>query len=206
VLGALSGLKGAGATVIRQEGLGTGIERAVGGIRGSAGGLGGAGVGTRGGGQTGGAGVGAGLGGVGGFGLNGRPDGAGGTGPTELGGRGKETVRVIPGKTVVEGALSKEVIAQVIARHQSEIRYCYEQELQKSPALAGKVSVMFVIDPSGAVAEANVAETSLGSPPAEACILARVRRWKFPEPAGGGVVSVTFPWVFRSAGAASAVD
>lgn len=209
VLGALSEVKGSGASVLRQEGLGAGIERAVSGIRGSAQGAGtgsSPGVGTRGGGTPGGGGAGAGLGGVGDFGLRGQAPGEGGAGPTALGGRGKESVRIIPGKTVIEGALSKEVIAQVIARHQSEIRYCYEQELQKSPDLAGKVSVLFVIDAKGLVAEANVAESSLGSPPAESCILARIRRWKFPEPAGGGVVSVTFPWIFRSAGEASGTE
>jgi hypothetical protein len=28
----------------------------------------------------------------------------------------------------------------------------------------------------------------------------RIRRWKFPEPQGGGVVNVTFPWIFKAAG------
>jgi hypothetical protein len=45
-----------------------------------------------------------------------------------------------------------------------------------------------------------VAETTLENGTAESCILSKIRRWKFPEPKGGGVVAVNFPWVFSSAG------
>ncbi len=31
-------------------------------------------------------------------------------------------------------------------------------------------------------------------------MLSRIRRWKFPEPKGGGVVAVTYPWLFSPAG------
>ncbi|MBS1150427.1 MAG: putative abductin-like protein [Myxococcaceae bacterium] len=37
-------------------------------------------------------------------------------------------------------------------------------------------------------------------------MLARIRRWKFPEPQGGGVVSVTFPWIFKPAGSDDSGD
>jgi hypothetical protein len=32
-------------------------------------------------------------------------------------------------------------------------------------------------------------------------MLAKIRRWKFPEPAGNGIVKVNFPWIFKPAGA-----
>ena len=70
----------------------------------------------------------------------------------------------------------------------------------KNPKLAGKVAVAFTIDPAGGVAEANVTETTLGSSAAENCMISRIRRWKFPEPKGGGVVAVTYPWLFSPAG------
>ncbi len=31
-------------------------------------------------------------------------------------------------------------------------------------------------------------------------MLVHIRRWKFPEPQGGGIVTVTFPWIFKPAG------
>jgi TonB family protein len=103
--------------------------------------------------------------------------------------------------TVVGGeGLSRDVVAKVIARHQNEIRFCYERVLQSTPGLGGKVAVLFTIDAAGSVAQLDVAESSLGSAEVERCMLQRIGRWKFPEPKGGGVVSVNFPWVFKQAG------
>ncbi|MGQ0505318.1 MAG: TonB family protein [Myxococcaceae bacterium] len=201
LLGALGGASGAASNVFGPGGLGTGINNALGGLKGGAGvgdahGVGG--LGSRG---TGPGGGGTGLG-LGGLGTKGSGRGAGGYGSIDLGGRGKESTRVVPGKTTVVGGLSKDVIAKVIKRHQNEIKYCYEQELAKQADLGGKVAVMFTIDPAGAVAEANVTESSLNNTNAESCMVARIRRWKFPEPQGGGVVTVNFPWIFNAAGAA----
>ena len=198
LLGAMGGAAGAASNIFGPGGLGTGINNALGGLKGGAGmgdaqGVGG--LGSRGGG-AGGGGTGLGLGGLG---TKGVGRGAGGGG-IDLGGRGKEGTRIIPGKTTVVGGLSKDVIAKVIKRHENEIKYCYESELQKSPDLSGKVAVAWTIDGSGAVADANVSESTLSSSSVEACILTRIRRWKFPEPQGGGVVNVTFPWIFKAAG------
>ena len=138
--------------------------------------------------------------GLGGLGTKGGGRGRGGYGSIDLGGKGKDSTRVIPGKTTVVGGLDKDVIMKVIKRHQNEIKFCYEQELQKNPALGGKVAVAWTIDPAGGVSEANVSESSIGNANVESCIVQRIRRWKFPEPAGGGVVNVTFPWIFKAAG------
>ncbi|MEW6431932.1 MAG: TonB family protein [Myxococcota bacterium] len=194
---------GAASNVFGPGGLGTGINNALGGLQGGAGvgdaqGVGG--LGSRGSG-AGGGGTGLGLGGLG---TKGGGRGAGGYGSIDLGGRGKDSTRVIPGKTTVIGGLDKDVIMKVIKRHQNEIKFCYEQELQKNPALGGKVAVAWTIDPSGGVSEANVSESSIGNANVESCIVQRIRRWKFPEPAGGGIVNVTFPWIFKAAGDDSA--
>lgn len=192
---------GAASNVLGPGGLGTGINNAIGGLQGGAG-LGDAqgvgGLGSRG---TGAGGGGNGLG-LGGLGTKGGGRGAGGYGSIDLGGRGKDVTRIVPGKTTVVGGLSKDQIDKVIKRHQSEIKYCFEQEMNKDPNMAGKVAVFFTIDPTGAVSDANVSETTLNSSNAENCMLSRIRRWKFPEPQGGGVVQVTYPWVFKAAGGA----
>jgi TonB family protein len=197
----MAGMFGGGASsnVFGPGGLGTGINNALGGVSGGAGvgdaqGVGG--LGSRGSG-SGGGGTGLGLGGLG---TKGGGRGAGGYGSIDLGGKGKDTTRVIPGKTTVVGGLDKDVIMKVIKRHQNEIKFCYEQELQKNPSLGGKVAVAWTIDPSGAVSDANVSESSIGNANVESCIMQRIRRWKFPEPTGGGVVNVTFPWIFKAAG------
>jgi TonB family protein len=199
LLGALGGAAGAASNVFGPGGLGTGINTALGGLQGGAGmgdasGVGG--MGSRGAGPGGG---GTGLG-LGGLGTKGGGRGRGGAGSIDLGGAGKEVTRVIPGKTTVVGGLDREQIDKVIRRHLNEIKFCYEQELKKQPDLGGKVAVMFTIDPTGAVSDSNVADSSLGNANTENCMLARIRRWKFPEPRGGGVVSVTYPWVFSATG------
>ncbi|WNG26218.1 AgmX/PglI C-terminal domain-containing protein [Cystobacter fuscus] len=198
LLGAMKGLKGGASDVFGPGGLGTGINTALGGLKSGAGmgdaqGVGG--LGSRGQG-TGGGGTGLGMGGLGTKG-NGRGMGGGGI---DLSGRGKTVTKIVPGKTTVIGGLDKDVIAKIIRSHQNEIKYCYETELNKNPSLAGKVAVAFTIDPAGGVAEANVTETTLNNSTAEACMLSRIRRWKFPEPKGGGVVAVTYPWLFSPAG------
>ncbi|WP_224248970.1 TonB family protein [Hyalangium gracile] len=199
LLGAFKGLKGGASDVFGPGGLGTGINNSLGGLKSGAG-LGDAqgvgGLGSRGNG-TGGGGTALGIGGLG---TKGDGRGTGGRGGIDLGGKGKATTKIIPGKTTVVGGLDKEVIAKIIRQHQNEIKYCYESELNKNPSLAGKVAVAFTIDPAGAVADASVTETTLNNSTAENCMLSRIRRWKFPEPKGGGVVAVTYPWLFSPAG------
>lgn len=199
LLGAFKGLKGGAADVFGPGGLGSGINNSLGGLRTGAG-LGDAqgvgGLGTRGHG-TGGGGTAMGIGGLG---TKGEGHGTGGHGGIDLGGKGKATTKIIPGKTTVVGGLDKDVIAKIIRQHQNEIKYCYESELNKNPNLQGKVAVAFTIDPAGAVSDASVTETTLGNSTAENCMLSRIRRWKFPEPKGGGVVAVTYPWLFSPAG------
>jgi TonB family protein len=199
LLGAFKGLKGGASDVFGPGGLGTGINNALGGLKTGAG-LGDAqgvgGLGTRGHG-TGGGGTALGIGGLG---TKGDGRGTGGHGGIDLGGKGKATTKIIPGKTTVVGGLDKDVIAKIIRQHQNEIKYCYESELNKNPSLAGKVAVAFTIDPAGAVSDASVTETTLNNSTAENCMLSRIRRWKFPEPKGGGVVAVTYPWLFSPAG------
>lgn len=97
------------------------------------------------------------------------------------------------------GGLDKDVIMKVIRANQQQIRACYEFELQKR-AFGGKLAVAWSIGADGAVINVAAAEDTLGAPEVTACVIARIRRWVFSAPAGGGVVNVTFPWIFKMAG------
>lgn len=197
LLGAVQ--NGSAASIFGQGGLGTGINSALGGLRAGAGTAdahGSGGVGARGSG-VGGGGLGLNAGGIG---TQGMGSGKSGYGSIDLGGKGKDTTRIIPGKTTVVGGLDRDVIAKIIRQHQSEIKYCFEVELQKNPSLSGKVGVTFIIDGSGDVSDDSIAETSLNNQNTEQCMLMKIKRWKFPNPVGGGVVTVNFPWVFKPAG------
>ena len=94
----------------------------------------------------------------------------------------------------------KRVINRVIQKHYNEIKYCYEKELTRNPALYGKVTVLFLIDGAGRIGDALVQQSTMSSEPVESCMINRVRRWVFPAPQGGGTVQVTYPYVFKSSG------
>ena len=98
------------------------------------------------------------------------------------------------------GSLDKELIRQVIKRNINQIRYCYESQLTRNPKLSGKVSVKFVISASGSVAQSQVAQATTINAELETCVAGRVRTWVFPKPKGGGVVIVTYPFVFTQGG------
>ena len=112
--------------------------------------------------------------------------------------REQRQVAVRPGNPEVLGQLDREAIQRVINQHRREIVACYERELQRDPNLAGRIEVAFVIDPSGSVARSNIASTTMNSSAVEQCITARVSRWRFPEPRGGGIVRVTYPFNFTA--------
>lgn len=122
--------------------------------------------------------------------------------PDELGiAEGRETTDPKPSAPpgdlmVVLGALDRSVIEAVVKRNRAQIQYCYQRELTKNPNLAGSVTVKFVIARDGTVSTATTKSTTLRNELVEACINARFMRFQFPEPRGGGIVVVSYPFVF----------
>jgi hypothetical protein len=201
-LGLLPMLTRGGAldTVLIGSGIGSELNNALGNLKGGpqtsdahgVGGYGSRGVGP------GGGGVGLGIGDIG---VKGGGPERGGYGDLDLGRQGKGETRIARGATLVQGSMSREVIARIVRQHESEIKYCYEQELSKAPSLAGKIAVAFIIGGTGDVSDATVSESTLNDPSLENCIALHIRRWRFPAPNGGGQVFVTYPWILRSGGA-----
>lgn len=122
-----------------------------------------------------------------------------GHGAGDLGGRTSRpgpTVRTVAAH--VMGGLSQEAIRRVVHRHLPEVRFCYEQGLQQNPSLEGRVTVSWIIDPSGRVQTSSVASSSLSNGAVESCIATAVRRWTFPTPENHGTVGVNYPFVLQS--------
>lgn len=116
---------------------------------------------------------------------------------------GKATVSISEYTTdeaVVAGSLDSELIEKIIQENKDRFRYCYEKEANSSPGLAGKVTVKFVIAPSGNVSDAGVVKSSVGNSTVDACVVGVMKKLKFPEPKGGGVVTVTKGFNFRPSG------
>lgn len=110
----------------------------------------------------------------------------------------KRTPRIHPGKTMVRGALDKNVIRRVIRKSQNQVRFCYERELVKDPELAGRITVKFVISAKGTVVNTEIASTTMKNEAVERCLERVVQRMRFPAPRGGGIVMVNYPFIFRT--------
>lgn len=193
---------GASSSVFAASDVG-GLENAMGGISGRQvgeaygfGGLGDRGSGPGGGGAS------TSTFGVGRIGTRGRGGGQGGYGASGggLGGRTERNIDISQGTPVILGSLDKEIIRRVIRENLPQIKYCYERELTRTPGLNGKVQVKFVIGANGNVQTATVAESSMNNKAAESCITGKVRGWVFPKPKGGGIVIVTYPFIFKQGG------
>lgn len=199
LLGVLKNNSGAIGSVFNSGGFGGGLSEAIGGLRGSvfgdmggAGGMGSRGTGPGGGGNA--------IG-IGGLAMRGKGSIDGADGGGEL---GPHRGVVVPREVACIGegcnGLPKADIAKVIRRNIPRFRHCYEKELNANPNLAGKVAVTFTIGPTGSVIATAVRETSIDDAKVEGCVLRTMQSLKFPQPKGGGVVIVTYPFVFQSNG------
>lgn len=195
--GVLGALRDAGDLdgMFGSSGLDANLTGGIGGLIGAKGTqIGSGGLGARGSG-LGGGGSAEGLGGLGtkgiGSGRSGYGSGGGSFGDKAKGGIGK-----VGGDPIILGALDRSLIDEVIKRHMNQIRYCYQRELTKNPSLAGKVVIKFVIAKDGTVSSASVKSSTMGNPGVESCISGRFMRMQFPEPKGGGIVIVSYPFLF----------
>lgn len=121
-----------------------------------------------------------------------------GRGAGDLGERRARVPKIVPGRPQVQGSLDKEIIRRVVRQHRREIKYCYESELQKNKNLKGRVVVRFTISATGSVVSAVVKESNLDNASVERCMTGKIRRWVFPEPKGGGIVIVNYPFNLSS--------
>ncbi len=90
---------------------------------------------------------------------------------------------------------STRAISRVVAAHTGAIRYAYNRELRKNPALRGKIVLRFTISPGGEVTECSVEETAMKWQPLEDTLVKMVLKWKFPA-IPEGTVTVRYPFVF----------
>ncbi len=176
-------------------GMNADMQSGIGGVIGAKGTqMGSGGLGARGGG-LGGGGTADGLGGMG---TKGRGSGSSGygSGGGDFGSKGEGGIGSIGGDPIILGALDKALIDAVIKRNMAQIRYCYQQQLTKNPTLGGKISIKFVIAKDGTVSSASTKSTTMNNAAVEGCIAGRFLKFQFPEPKGGGIVMVTYPFIF----------
>ena len=71
-----------------------------------------------------------------------------------------------------------------------------QRQLQRDPNLSGKSINRFVIARDGTVSS-SATKVSTISPAVDACLEQTMARLQFPEPKGGGIAIVSYPFVFN---------
>src|SRR5688500_114560 len=99
------------------------------------------------------------------------------------------------GATKVEGNLPPEVIQRIVRQNFGRFRLCYETGLKNNPKLKGRVVVDFTIGAAGQVSRVSGGGDLLHQATI-ACVTRAFYGLSFPQPAGGGVVRVSYPLVF----------
>jgi TonB family protein len=137
------------------------------------------------------------LQGGGGYGTKGRGGGQDGYGSLQLTGSAGGSPIPLGREAIVKGGIDRALIDDVVRRNLGQVRFCYEQELQADPRLAGRVVVAWVIGDDGRVSNARIHNSTLNSRNVEECILTRLRTWRFPLPEGEGNVDVNYPFLLE---------
>ena len=102
---------------------------------------------------------------------------------------GPARVEVGLGRPTILGSLPREIVLRIARRGLPGLRACYERSLSRSPRLAGRIVVRFVVHPSGAVQGVSVEPATVPGRALPGCIVRAVRRWVFPAgPPGMSIV------------------
>jgi len=113
-------------------------------------------------------------------------------------GKGKGAAPRPPTKVPV-GKLPAEVIQVVVRQNTGRVRLCFEQAAYPSSLLHRRVTVRFVIGPTGAVSSSTVAQSDLFDRGVAECVARAFQSFTFPRPEGG-VVVVSYPVMFPPGG------
>jgi hypothetical protein len=96
----------------------------------------------------------------------------------------------------VQGRLPPEIVQRVVRQNEGRFRACYQGGLRTNPALAGRITVRFAIDRTGAVPVASDdGGSDLDDGEVRRCVISAFRQLSFPAPEGG-VVMVVYPIAF----------
>jgi hypothetical protein len=94
------------------------------------------------------------------------------------------------------GTLARFEIREPIERQRPALAACQRRAVAAAAPL--RVVLRWTIDPSGRVVDLETVEPAPGQAAVAACLEDQVRALRFAPPLGGGVVHVTYPFVFVS--------
>jgi len=94
------------------------------------------------------------------------------------------------------GSLPRSEIQAAIQDFFPDFKSCYEMALERNPKLEGTLSLRFVIGARGRPVRSTIQNSELKDPKLDSCMVELSCALEFPEPKGGGIVTVTYPFVF----------
>jgi len=101
-----------------------------------------------------------------------------------------------PDTLPLSGTLTDEQIQGAVNANLKAFDACYTLGADKEGKLAGTVTVQATVGPLGKVNEASVKKSTVKNPKVDDCVRDAFKTIKFPEPAGGGTVMITYPMTF----------
>ncbi|MES2643032.1 MAG: AgmX/PglI C-terminal domain-containing protein [Myxococcota bacterium] len=100
------------------------------------------------------------------------------------------------GEPLVLGSLDKALIDGVMKENMDQVSACYSELLERFPERRARATMKFAIGRDGTVSRAIVKESDIDDAPFHTCLTDALRTFEFAEPKGGGIVYVTYPFVF----------
>jgi len=111
------------------------------------------------------------------------------TAPVGGGGNGRAP-RLRAAGTTANGGLPVEVVTRIVRQHFGRFRLCYETGRKRQPALAGRVTIKFVIGREGSVVAAMDGGSTLPDSEVVACVARAFQNVFFPTPERGIVTAL----------------
>lgn len=135
--------------------------------------------------------------GISGVGTKGRSSGQSAYGGIGFGGKG--SVRVEAGGTEEDfvGKIDREAVRRAVRALLPLIQNCYNRALNLQKDLEGKIIIRFVIGEQGKIQSANTKSSTMSNSDVEGCVARTIKNGGgFPEPPGGTIAEVDFPFIF----------
>jgi TonB family protein len=104
------------------------------------------------------------------------------------------------------GFISQEAAQDAVMGRWPALRGCYREAGAATSFAGGPVTLRFLVDPSGATSEVQVAESRLGNYEVERCLQTASRTITFPRPRGGAPASVDYTLDFQPTGEVAVID
>jgi hypothetical protein len=103
-----------------------------------------------------------------------------------------------PSGPEVSGGLSSQEILAVIRSHRPQLQKCRVSAAKKDPRVKGDLKVSWDINLDGRVQSIKITKNTLKNKFLVRCVISKIKKWIFPKPRGGGLVSVKYPFQFSS--------